>query len=1150
MTTKIKASNIDTAATDFTFGTMSVDGNLTVTGNLTIEGSTITVDTATVQTVSLGDNDKISLGDSADLQIYHNGTHSFIKDVGTGNLYIDATSLYVRSATGEPYIVGTADAGVSIYYDNALKLATTATGIDVTGTVEASDALFNGAIAGRGLIIDTATEGVTDNVAILNAQHSAGILSFKTNSIERVRINSSGNVGIGTTSPAAKLHVEGTSKFTDYIYGGASDIVYFISNVSVNANKKLYLDNGSNTYLSEVAEDTVNIVTNGTERLRIDASGNIGIGTTSPDRVLHLNNSGTEQNVRAKFTNGTTGEGASDGFEIGINASNPAEVVLVNYEASPMAFFTSGSERLRIDSSGNLLVGKSVTDIGTVGFRVDGSNGFATITRDSYEPLILNRLTSDGDIATFRKDGTTVGSIGVAAGGINVNSQGGDFAIRRSGTDVLYVGATASYPGTDNGKDLGVISYRWKDLYLSGGVSNPAAGGTLTFSTVGTERMRIDSSGRVGLGTSSPGRRLHVLFSNSTAYNSSSFETDSLGSYIRNTDTTVGSYVGMQFAVGNNSDAAIAAVRTADANAALTFGTRGTGSGAIIERMRISSTGNVGIGTSSPSGELDVTASKASAVTNLYVRNPDNTGGAAIRVQSQTDAHQAILGITDAGSGGRVGTLTNDDFYFVTNNTERLRINTSGNVGIGLTSPIDSKLVIVETPATIVSGNAINGSTMKGLKIRTNANGDESVGVWFGTNGSHWSGISGQRKNAAGTWGTNLSFYTHEDATTDLTYTRERMTIDSAGNVGIGTTVNSLFNAVGGSTKLAVTGSSASTNVLGNTDASIAIINTDTTANNTAGLHFARADTDDNPNYAGASIVTQFHDTQATGQYPKASMNFLTSTVANAAPSLKMTIDSSGNLLVGTTSTIPFTFSSGTGAGITSAGTVMAGATAEAGLFNRIGSDGGIVNFYKAGAIVGSIGALSSRLYIGTAGTGLFFNNSSGAITPYDVNGQTQTDADVDLGVGSVRFKDLYLSGGVYLGGTGSANHLDDYEEGTFTPTLGGTTTYNGAGGFYTKVGQVVSVQCFVNIASLNTPKNGNHYIQGLPFASSGQESYMGVHYFYNCAVNMSYLAFRATGYDMWPTFAGSPSGSMGVNPAIFQNNTQVYIAGVYRTTQ
>ena len=151
---------------------------------------------------------------------------------------------------------------------------------------------------------------------------------------------------------------------------------------------------------------------------------------------------------------------------------------------------------------------------------------------------------------------------------------------------------------------------------------------------------------------------------------------------------------------------------------------------------------------------------------------------------------------------------------------------------------------------------------------------------------------------------------------------------------------------------------------------------------------------------------------------------------------------------------------------------------------------------------------------------------------------------------GTERLRILSTGGITFNGDTATANALDDYEEGSFTPTLGGTTTYNGAGGFYTKVGQVVSVQCFVNIASLNTPKNGNHYIQGLPFASSGQESYMGVHYFYNCAVNMSYLAFRATGYDMWPTFAGSPSGSMGVNPAIFQNNTQVYIAGVYRTTQ
>ena len=85
----------------------------------------------------------------------------------------------------------------------------------------------------------------------------------------------------------------------------------------------------------------------------------MGIGTTSPDRTIHCHNSSNTTNVRAKFSNGTTGEGASDGFEIGINASDPAEAVLVNYEASPIAFFTNATERLRIDGSGQVGMGTS-----------------------------------------------------------------------------------------------------------------------------------------------------------------------------------------------------------------------------------------------------------------------------------------------------------------------------------------------------------------------------------------------------------------------------------------------------------------------------------------------------------------------------------------------------------------------------------------------------------------------------------------------------------------------------------------------------------------------------------------------------------------------------------------------------------------------
>ena len=122
----------------------------------------------------------------------------------------------------------------------------------------------------------------------------------------------------------------------------------------------------------------------------------------------------------------------------------------------------------------------------------------------------------------------------------------------------------------------------------------------------------------------------------------------------------------------------------------------------------------------------------------------------------------------------------------------------------------------------------------------------------------------------------------------------------SVDRVAIGGSDTSLFNGAGTNAKLAVIGSSNDGNVLQNGSAAIVIVNTDVSDENTAGLHFARADTDDTPNYAGASIVAQFKETQATGQYPSATMNFLTSTTQNAAPTVKVTIAENGNLGIGT----------------------------------------------------------------------------------------------------------------------------------------------------------------------------------------------------------------------------------------------------------
>lgn len=115
-------------------------------------------------------------------------------------------------------------------------------------------------------------------------------------------------------------------------------------------------------------------------------------------------------------------------------------------------------------------------------------------------------------------------------------------------------------------------------------------------------------------------------------------------------------------------------------------------------------------------------------------------------------------------------------------------------------------------------------------------------------------------------------------------------------SVAIGTDNDSLFNAEGTNSALTVAGSDTSTTTIGNGGAAINVVQTNGTAGNTAGLHFSREDTDGTPNYSGASIVAQFPDAQVTGQYPKGKLHFHTSTTANAAPSLKMTIDEAGRV--------------------------------------------------------------------------------------------------------------------------------------------------------------------------------------------------------------------------------------------------------------
>jgi len=196
----------------------------------------------------------------------------------------------------------------------------------------------------------------------------------------------------------------------------------------------------------------------------------------------------------------------------------------------------------------------------------------------------------------------------------------------------------------------------------------------------------------------------------------------------------------------------------------------------------------------------------------------------------------------------------------------------------------------------------------------------------------------------------------------------------------------------------------------------------------------------------------------------------------------RMRIDSSGNFLVGKTSTS----SNVAGHRLNPRGDIEA--TRSGGLvayLNRQSSDGDIAVFAKDGTTVGSIGTQGGTLEVGSGDVYLQFNGTNDWIKPVDGSGSNK--ANVDLGTSGAKFKDLYLSGGVYLGGTGSANYLQDYETGTFTPTYTGSTTnptitYDALQlARYTKIGRIVT--CHIRIRT-DVVSGGSGYLllSNLPF--------------------------------------------------------------------
>ena len=161
-------------------------------------------------------------------------------------------------------------------------------------------------------------------------------------------------------------------------------------------------------------------------------------------------------------------------------------------------------------------------------------------------------------------------------------------------------------------------------------------------------------------------------------------------------------------------------------------------------------------------------------------------------------------------------------------------------------------------------------------------------------------------------------------------------------------------------------------------------------------------------------------------------------------------------------------------------------------LVNRKTTDGDIITLQKDNSTVGSVGTANfGDLYIGNEDTTLLFAGGSDAILPRGTAGASR-DAEISLGLSSHRFKDLYLSGGVYLGGTAADNKLDEYEEGAWTPSFNTSNndmilTQGIQSGSYTKVGNVVTAFSYIQCLTPSTAGSGILQISGFPYTTSSE---------------------------------------------------------------
>jgi hypothetical protein len=364
-------------------------------------------------------------------------------------------------ATGSDFFILTfRSLGVSVPADNSVTSAKIVDGAIVNADINASAAI-------AGTKIDPS---FTSDITVTNTQPKISLVDTNanddfeikvnagnfaindaTNSVNRLLIDSSGDIGIGTTSMAGKLNVQGSAGGVALQTTDATNSTFRISHPSAAVT---LLSGGSSQHLA--------LGTGFAEKMRIDSSGNVGIGTTSPDEKLHVANTSGGASILIETNNSSGGN-----ILFGDDASNTVGRVQYVHSDDSMRLFTASSERMRIDSSGKVGINIAGTDNTSPVRNLDIADSSGAILRliSSDDSLGANERVGEIEFFTDDDDGGHIGSF------VKAIADPSDSFGRR--TALLF--------GTQSAESQNAV-----------------------------ERMRIDSFGNVGIGTTSPSAKLQV----------------------------------------------------------------------------------------------------------------------------------------------------------------------------------------------------------------------------------------------------------------------------------------------------------------------------------------------------------------------------------------------------------------------------------------------------------------------------------------------------------------------------------------------------------------------------------------------------------------------------------------------------------------